>query len=291
MGTQTHAFRWGELDVLSEMCPVDPRVAAKYGVVKPPVCFVWNNATQTVFETRGVACSTPPGAPAPPPPAQPANVSNATTDALAQPANASNATADDAPVFLPEHEFGDENGTYSTLAACAVHAARGMWRQSNATTGDRERAFYIFVAGDLPPLYQLLQVHPTVGVHVDSAEGALGHVSSGEVCSGTANGSHVKVCNEHSWDPGGAWTRAMVDAWMLGSTDLLVRFGGTSFMNVVNARVAWPLPQRELVGDLHPLRNWTLFREYSLVQHSLIDVLSRELAEDETTSGNSSSST
>ena len=284
--SQTHAFRWGELDVLSETCPVDPRVAAKYGVVKPPVCFAWNNATRAVFESRGTVCAAAPGAPAPPPPAPPA--SNA-TDTLMLLTNTSNATVD-AEVVLPEHEFGEENGTYSTLAACAVHAARGLWRQSNTTSGtSTEKAFLIFVAGDLPPLYQLLKIHPTVGVNVDSAEGALGHVSSGEVCSGTANSSHIKVCNEHSWNPGGAWTRAMVDAWMLGSVDLLLRFGGTSFMNVVHARVAWPLPQRELVGEMQPDRNWTLFREYSMVQHSLVDLLSRELEDDDLASGNSSS--
>ena len=124
---------------------------------------------------------------------------------------------------------------------------------------------------------------------MDSAEGALGHVSSGEVCSGTANGSHIKVCNEHSWNPGGAWTRAMVDAWMLGSVDLLLRFGGTSFVNVVHARVSWPLPQRELVGEMQPVRNWTLFGEYSLIQHSLVDLLSRELEDDKMANGNSSS--
>jgi hypothetical protein len=180
---------------------------------------------------------------------------------------------------LLQHVFGEEDGTYSTLVTCAMHAARGAGRNTSAAA-----PWLLYVAGDLPPLYQLMRSHPTLAAHVVSAEGALGHVSSGVLCRGTRHG-RAKVCSQYEWDPSGAWTRAMVDAWMLGATDVMVRLGGTSFMNVVRGRVAWPLPQIELVGSFQPEGNWTRVGKYMHAMHSLVDLLSSKLAEKEAADG------
>ncbi len=73
----------------------------------------------------------------------------------------------------------------------------------------------------------------------------------------------------------------MVDAWMLGSVDVLVRFGGTSFINVIRGRIAWRLPEIELAGAWQPEGSWTLHTQYMKVVHSMVDALSRELAAEE----------
>jgi hypothetical protein len=166
-----------------------------------------------------------------------------------------------------------------------VHAALGARR--NASAAD-DAPWLLYVAGDLPPLYQLLRRHPTLGAHVVSAEGALGHVSENVVCSSTQRSQRARVCTASGWDPGGAWTRAMVDAWMLGAVDVLVRFGSTSFINVIRGRIAWRLPEIELAGAWQPEGNWTLHTQYMKVVHSMVDALSRELTaeeEDETAVG------
>jgi hypothetical protein len=292
---QAHPFLWGQLDMLAESCPSNASASAKYGMAPSEggVCYDWGNATRGIFATRGAACASPAAAAA----AEAAAVAAAVAAAALPPLNNStnssssssgggNVTAEaeaaalDAALGLSE--LGEERGAYSTLTACAVHAARGARSSAAASSLAADAPFLLFVAGDVPPLPQLLRRHAVLGAHADSAAGALGHVSAGVVCGSTRHSARAKVCSAAGgWDPGGAWTRAMVDAWMLGSVDVLVRLGGTSFMNVVRARVAWPLPQIELVGELMPLRNWTLLGRHMMVVHSVMDVLQRELLAEE----------
>jgi hypothetical protein len=156
-----------------------------------------------------------------------------------------NATNTSKPAFaFGTDEVKPDTGLMTTLLSCAANWA--------ASGGPPSAPWLLYVAGDLPPLFLLANSSASLAGHVDTAEGKLGHVSFAQVCSiDPVTGEHV--CQEHGADPGGAWTRTMVDWWMLGACEGIMRMGISSFPGAIFARVFWPVKQREFAYAIHPL--------------------------------------
>jgi hypothetical protein len=134
----------------------------------------------------------------------------------------------------------DRRGAVSAAVRCAFAEAEARSTEPSA--------LLLYVAGDLPALHALIAAHPQLRNVSLFAEGAVGHASSNSLCSGGGAGARTCVSGA---DPSGAWSRTMVDMYMLGACDALVRLGISTFVTgFVNARLAGRTqPQRELAGD------------------------------------------
>lgn len=152
-----------------------------------------------------------------------------------------------APGVCPAALSADFGGGFlGAMLECASAMAR-------AEGGDD---WLVYVAGDVPHFVALAGA--TLSSHADSAPGALGHVSSNTWCSDGA-------CAFAPRNPGGAWTRTMIDWFMLGAYNVrMLRAGRSSFPTAINARRLWPAEVTEW-----PLR----FANASLVFANL-DVIS-----------------
>ena len=123
------------------------------------------------------------------------------------------------------------DGALGSLLACAAHSA------ASRSVGGGAAPWLLFVAGDLPPFFLLANRSAALAGHVATAEGLLGHVSFNRVCSvrpGSPGGG--KTCRATGADPGGAWTRTMVDWFVLGGAEALLRVGTSSFPGAVRMR-------------------------------------------------------
>ena len=126
-------------------------------------------------------------------------------------------------------------GRLAAALACAVAAA-----------GSGAVRPYIYVAGDLPPFCALANRTRALARTVHVSAGELGHVAYHRVCRGRSRSRHLDCKNSPEGDPGGAWLRALVDMYMLGAVDTLVRVGAPSSftLGAVRARRVWA--QRDL---------------------------------------------
>ena len=133
----------------------------------------------------------------------------------------------------------DPRGLMSATVSCALAEAESRSAEPAASL--------LYVAGDLPALHALVAAHPQLRNRSVFAEGAVGHASSNALCSS------ARACVRGA-DPGGSWGRTMVDWYMLGACDALVRTGTSTFVTgFVATRMLQPQPQRELAGAAwHP---------------------------------------
>ena len=180
------------------------------------------------------------------------------------------------PLVFPPHEMAPSSpwGLADSLLACAANAAaaeglhgpqqsgselcrssgqRGgggwTWRQqAPATVPSAEAAaaaWLVYVAGDFPLVIAAAAASAAMEGHVltAGAAGALGHVSSGHAARREEGGRE-----EERRDPDGAWTRAVVDLFMLSLADGWLLAGSSStFPGAANLRTlgSWP-PERDL---------------------------------------------
>lgn len=210
---ERRAAQWTALD---HLYPPQCREVANASTLDDagvPMCATWLGPAPTALSSRGGSC-----------------VINATN--TSKPAFAFGAA-----------EVKPDTGFMTTLLSCAANWA--------ASGGPPTAPWLLYVAGDLPPLFLLANNSASLAGHVDTAEGKLGHVSFAQVCSVDAvTGEHV--CQEHGADPGGAWTRTMVDWYMLGACEGMMRLGTSSFPGAIFARVFWPVKQEGFAYAIHP---------------------------------------
>lgn len=133
-----------------------------------------------------------------------------------------------------EMEAGNSRGPMSSLMACAVASAQAH----------DPNIWLLYIAGDLPPLVQLANVSTSLASHVVTASGDVGHVSSAVVCHGAGE---RQTCSESRADPGGAWTKALVDFFMLSVCDRVIHVGTSSFVTAALARRPSPLRDDEVL--------------------------------------------
>jgi hypothetical protein len=151
--------------------------------------------------------------------------------------------------------LGDrKRGFFSSLAMCAVQSA------ASRSPAGPQAPWLVFVAGDFPPLYELLVGDERLVGHAMTAEGAAGHGSFHSVCDVV-----TRKCIEAPRDPGGAWTRTMLDLYLLGALDAVVHHGMTTFFTgAIGLRAAWmrgkdmpesesEMPEQEWVATLRPV--------------------------------------
>jgi hypothetical protein len=208
--TTLHAQLWARLNAAYTLCAPD----GGGGDAAAP-CVAWSAPAAAAIASGGASCG-------------------------AADAGGAAATAPTAAHFT----FGDElsaPGPLSSFLACA--ASRALRDSANATTevASTSPPWLLYVAGDLPPLFLLANASAALSGHVLTAEGELGHVSSSALCR-VAPGTSVRACAPAGEDPGGAWTRAMLDVYMLGACSSLLRLGGSSFPGAALMRVFTAAP-------------------------------------------------
>lgn len=179
------------------------------------------------------AAYTPCGAQAAPPNATCLAWSEGALTAIATGGASCAAAASGVALHLSFHtETGESgDGALGSLLPCAAYAA------ASRAPGGAAAPWLLFAAGDLPPFFLLANRSEALAGHVATSEGLLGHVSFSRVCvvrPGAEAGQ--KACRATGVDPGGAWTRTMVDWFMLGACDVLLRLGGSSFPGAVGSR-------------------------------------------------------
>jgi len=103
-------------------------------------------------------------------------------------------------------------GVLSSLLSCAANVAQ------SASSGPAA-GWLLYVAGDLPPLFLLANASVALKSHVLTAEGRLGHVSFNQLCH-VEPGTAEKSCTRAALDPEGAWTRTMLDLFLLGTFNI-----------------------------------------------------------------------
>lgn len=164
------------------------------------------------------------------------------------------------PPWLAAAALGAPHGFVSSLLRCGAAAA--------ANVSAVPAAALLYLAGDLPALHTLVAADPALAAHVVTAgldAGTIGHVSAAwHRCSGAR-------C---SWaeGPGGAWSRTLVDLYMLGATDAVVRTGTSTFVDgAALKRVVRPLAVAVMEGTMWPPWLQSEFRGllYSL-SHALV---------------------
>jgi hypothetical protein len=207
-GGTLHAQLWARLNAAYTPCA--DAAAADAATAEAP-CVAWSPAAAAGIASGGASCGA-------------AADSHAAASGAATPA---------------AFNFGDEvvpPGPLSSFVACA--ASRALRDSANATSSSSLASppWLIYVAGDLPPLFLLANASAALAGHVLTAEGALGHASSSTLCR-VAAGTTVRACAPAGEDPGGAWTRAMLDVYMLGACDILLRLGSSSFPGAALVRV------------------------------------------------------
>ena len=162
-------------------------------------------------------------------------------------------------------EGGQGGGILTTLLNCA--ALKAIHNSSNTAH------WLLYVAGDLPAFVLLANSSRALAGHVMTAAGAFGHISFSKVCRINA-GESVKTCLPAGIDPGGAWTRSMVDWFVLGSIGVRrVRMGKSSFPSAAALRATWPVPDTYLdvaiVGPLNVQAREELWRASDAITHQL----------------------
>ena len=293
---QAMAVAWSRLDFLSELCGerysgnlsaplLGNATLAALGVDKgADVC--WqpaNNATAAAISSGGASCA--------------ADWAGLPSAAPPLPALAALRAA---PFGLP----GRARGIASVVGPCAFAAgaalAHARAASDAATSSNHTAVTLMYVAGDMPPLWLLLERHPLLGpITLSSPTGRIGHVSAAVTCAaakpgaadpppGPPNATNATTahpfhaCTSAADDPGGAWTRTMVDLWMLGACDAVVRWGGSSFVGAFRARLTWPQPDLELRVQMLPLNNHTAGRIYGAAFNRAVATLEEELSAEQT---------
>ena len=152
------------------------------------------------------------------------------------------------------------DGALGSLLPCAAYAA------ASRAPGGADSAWRIFAAGDLPPFFLLANRSEALAGHVGTSEGMLGHVSFSRVCRvrpGAEGGQ--KDCHSVGADPGGAWSRAWVDWYVLGACDVLLRLGHSTFPDAAGSRRGgghplWPQAQLAWGYSVEPSSQERAFR-------------------------------
>ena len=284
--------RSGYADHVTSLTPVAPDQTGTAGAVlmssapPPPVqpsqATLWRQLDDTyppcpeLNSTNGTNVASPP-APQPdrPPcleftgPAKSAMSTGAASCAVLRnnSMHAGNISAGVARAFL-DIDAGGASGVTSSFMACAA-----TWAESASPAGPGA-PFLVFVAGDLPPLFVLANLSSTLSGHIDTAEGAFGHVSFAKLCRG--NGA-ARECSSAQADPMGAWTRAFVDLYMIGSCDRLLRLGGSSYIEVALARRPHSRGPDEMIWS-YTTEPRTAQRAVALARHLAVDALVRALS-------------
>jgi len=124
------------------------------------------------------------------------------------------------------------NGTLASALGCAAVfgerlALRRSRRDGRASFAPRnETEWGLLVLGDAPALASLARGVPQLRARVvdTSALGPIGHTSFGQSCDGKAGGvaRTARCTSSEAVDPSGAWTRAMVDFYLGGTSSSFV---------------------------------------------------------------------
>lgn len=130
----------------------------------------------------------------------------------------------------PEASFNmSSSGAMSAFFTCAAREA-----QSSNPEGSPWR---MFLAGDIAVLAPLLNETSALRDRVVTTPGAVGHTGKGRMCRYNQL-SRRRECRFGA-DPGGAWTKSMMDMYLLGLCDTIFALGcrGSTFITVSNNRV------------------------------------------------------
>jgi len=161
---------------------------------------------------------------------------------------------------------GSPAGFFSTLMRCAAAAAADHSSQSSPPA--------VYVAGDLPALHALVAHDSALHGSAFAAQaGSVGHVSSTMQCS-TAAGATGCLRGR---DPGGAWTRTMVDAYMISVCDVVISHGQSVFVSgFVAYRVPRPLRRLQVTASHRMVNGGTILYIPPLL-HAQSDAISARL--------------
>jgi len=209
-GLLTQADMWDTLDAFHGECPHQPGApVANTSVggrqIERSVCYQWadwgNHETAAGIASAGRSCS----------------------------------TSGILPPKLAALQLGQaaRPGVFSSLLRCAVY-------EGAARSQSPDAPFLLYVAGDLPSFYHLIARHPVIGAYATTARGAAGHGSSSGACTDEQLAAGAVSCLSGVADPGGSWTRTMLDIYLLGAVDVLVHYGYTTFFfGAVGIRAVW----------------------------------------------------
>ena len=162
------------------------------------------------------------------------------------------------------------NGTLAAVFTCAGRMAeaigtrQGRLRARGAGAGTRgasagvsgggEKGWGLLVMGDSPGFISLARRLPQLqGRTIDTADsGNLGHTAFGTSCSSASGRSgRPGSCVAPTSDPGGAWTRSMLDLYLAGVTDGFVSALFSSFVGAVTARSLTCCKERKHFGAMY----------------------------------------
>jgi hypothetical protein len=163
---------------------------------------------------------------------------------------------------------GSPVGFFSMLMRCAAAAAADYSHQGAPPA--------VYVAGDLPALHALVAHDSALRGSAFAAQtGSVGHVSSSTRCSSAAAAASGRCLRGR--DPGGAWTRTMVDAYMISVCDVVVSHGQSVFVSgFVEYRVPGRLP-RLAVTAVHREVNGGNMLFFPPLLHAQSDAISARL--------------
>eukprot|EP00854_Cymbomonas_tetramitiformis_P001953 gene1953-2636_t len=112
------------------------------------------------------------------------------------------------------------NGTFSYIATCLGRAASLL-----GPGGALPSNWSVFIAGDIEAFARLLDATPSFSNRVITSPGEVGHTTHSAKCRINAT-TGLKDCVYGS-DPGGAWSKSLIDFYMLGLCRGIVHIGIT----------------------------------------------------------------
>ena len=149
------------------------------------------------------------------------------------------------------------NGSLASLVTCAGRMADALARracrerhgrpvplQSPHAARESCGSWGLLVIGDTPGFVSLVSALPQLRGRVvaTSDAGASGHTSFSKTCTPGAakaaqsSDSHRGACARRTADPGGAWTRSMVDFYLAGLADGFATMLFSSFQASIGSR-------------------------------------------------------
>ena len=160
------------------------------------------------------------------------------------------------------------SGTLAAALLCAARAGDALSqagaKQGRNQGGNRERDqsaketpaaaasrdWGLLVMGDAPGFMSLVARHPSLAgrvVHTNDA-GVTGHTSFSASC---AEKGHTSCTTEGTVDPGGGWTRSMIDLYLGGLADGFVSVLFSSFVGAVTGRSLTCCSERHHYGAMY----------------------------------------